>query len=121
MTDENRISGVVFVKWDGNQIDVIGDWSYRINPVKRTTELGSDKVHGYKELPQENFIEGEARDNKNLDLAVFQGITNATVTAKLANGKTIVLRNAWYASEGEVGTESANIKTRFEGMSGEEV
>ena len=40
---------------------------------------------------------------------------------ELANGKVVLLRDAWYAGEGNVGTEEANIQVRFEGLSGEEI
>lgn len=46
---------------------------------------------------------------------------NATVTLELANGKMIVLRNAWFASEGTVQTEEGTIALRFEGISAEEI
>jgi len=42
------------------------------------------------------------------------------VTLQVANGKTIVLRNAWFAGEGTVQTEEGNIAVRFEGLSATE-
>lgn len=121
MANENRISGRLFVKVDGTQYDAIGGFTYNINPVKRETELGADKPHGYKELPQVQFVEGEIRDASTLNVQAFFGITNSTMQLELANGKTILLRNAWYAGDGEIGTENANIQLRFEGLAGEEV
>lgn len=121
MANENRRSGTLYVDVDGTQLEVIGDWTYNINPVKRETLLGADKIHGYKETPKENFIEGEARDSMETNLAALQGVTNSTTRLQLANGKNIILRNAWYAADGDVGTEEANIQIRYEGLSGEEV
>jgi len=43
------------------------------------------------------------------------------VIAELANGKTVVLRSAWYAGEGKVNTAESEIDARFEGLSGEEI
>ena len=40
---------------------------------------------------------------------------------RCANGKTIMFREAWYAADGDVGTENANIQFSFEAMSAEEV
>ena len=39
---------------------------------------------------------------------------NVTVTLELIHGKTIVLANAWYAGEGTVTTEEAEIAVRWE-------
>jgi len=77
-------------------------------------------VHGYKGMPRVPFIEGEITDRGNLDLAAFQALTDATITLELANGKTVILRDAWYSADGDVGTEEANIQVRFEGLSAEE-
>ena len=121
MANENRISGTLFVDVDGTQLEVIGDWTYNIHPVKRETLPGANKIHGYKEMPKEVFVEGEARDGASLDLAALQGVTNSTIRLQLANGKNIVLRNAWYAADGDVTTEEAVIQIRYEGLSGEEV
>jgi len=121
MANENRRSGFLFVKVDGVQYDAKGEFTYRILKVKRESLVGPDQVHGYKELPQVNFIEGAITDGRTLDLEAFQNITNATVTLQLANGKTIVLREAWYCADGDVTTEEAEIQVRFEGKGGEEI
>lgn len=117
----NRRAGLLFVKVDGTQRDAKGEFTYRINPTKRDTILGPDKVHGFKELPQVNFIEGAITDKSDLDLVAFQQIDDATVTLQLANGKTIVLYNAWYCADGDVTTEEAEIQVRFEAERGEEI
>ena len=73
------------------------------------------------ESPQPAFIEGEIRDSVDLDVAQLADLDDTTITLELANGKTIVLRNAWYVAEGTVGTEQANVQIRFEGRSAEEL
>lgn len=117
----SRIAGVLFVKIDGTQRDVIGDFTYNLGQVKREMKVGPDKVHGHSEMPQVPFIEGEIRDASDLDVAALLNIINSTITLELANGKTIVLRQAVYAGDGDIGTEEANIQIRFEGLSAEEV
>jgi hypothetical protein len=72
-------------------------------------------VHGYKEVPQAAFIEGEITDRSTFDLDDLVTIVDATVTLELANGKVIVLRSAWFAGEGTGNTEEGNIAVRFEG------
>jgi hypothetical protein len=78
-------------------------------------------VHGFKETPQPPMIEGEITDRDSLDVAALVSIEDATVTLSLANGKVIVLRDAWFASEGTANTDEANIAVRFQGMSAEEI
>jgi hypothetical protein len=116
-----RRAGTLFLKINGAQYDVVGSYTYNLGQPKREGLVGHDQVHGFKEMPQIPFVEGEVRDYKELNLADFQNITDATVTLELANGKVIVLRNAWFAGDGNVGTEEANITVRFEGKSAEEV
>lgn len=117
----NRRSGIIFLKVSGVQYDAKGSFTYDIGSPKRDAIVGSDRVHGYKELPKVPYIEGEITDASTLDLSTFTQIDNATITLELANGKVVILRDAWYAGDGTVQTEEANVQVRFEGMSGEEI
>jgi len=122
MANENRRSGILFVKKDGALLDVKGNWTYNLGRPKRDAIVGADSVHGYKEMPQVAYVEGTITDKSTLDLeSDILNVTNATLTLELANGKTVVFRNAWFAGEGDVTTEEAEIAVRFEAMSAEEV
>ena len=121
MANENRRAGVISFKKNGELLDAKGNFTYNAGQPKRDAIVGPDRVHGYKELPQVPFIEGEITDEASLDLESFLNLTNETMTLELANGKTFILREAWYAGEGNVQTEEANIAVRFEGMSAEEI
>lgn len=116
-----RRAGILFVKIDGIQYDAKGSFNYNLGANKREGIVGADKVHGYKEMPQIPFIEGEFTDSQTLDLSKLLNVTSATITLELANGKIFVLREAWYAGDGNVGSEDGNIAVRFEGVQGEEV
>lgn len=116
-----RVGGIIFVKVNGNFVKAKGNWTYNIGSPKREAVVGSDNVHGYKELPQTPFIEGEITDAETLDLSDLTRTRDATLTLELANGKVFTLRDAWYASEGNVQTEDGNIAVRFEGLSADEV
>ena len=119
MADQRR-AGLIQVQINGEIHDAIGDFSYNLGGPKRTALVGSDRPHGFSEEPQVPFIEGEIRDRKSLDMRRLVELENATVTLTLANGKGVVLREAWYASEGTARTKEANLGVRFEGASGEE-
>ena len=117
----NRRAGVLFVKLDGIQYDAKGEFTYNLGAPKRDAIVGPDQIHGFKELPKVPFIEGAITDVSSLDVKAFQNIDDATVTLNLANGKTIVLQQAWYCADGDVTTEEAEIQLRFEGKFAEEI
>lgn len=121
MATPQRRAGIIFVQVDGQQFDAKGNWSYNLGLPKRDGIVGADRVHGFKETPQIPFIEGEITDRSDVDLAKLLAIEDATVTLELANGKVVVLRNAWHAGEGTAQTEEANVAVRFEGLSAEEI
>lgn len=116
-----RVGGIVFIKIDGELYQAKGEFTYNVNPVKRESVVGADGVHGFKEEPKPFFIEGAITDNDELDLEKLQSARDATVTLELANGKVIVLREAFYAADGDVTTSEGEIQARFEAISGEEV
>lgn len=116
-----RVGGIIFIKVDGGQLRAKGEFEYNIGQGKREAVVGSDGVHGYKEDPQVPFIQGAITDEASLDLKAVLNTKDATVTVDLANGKTIVLKDAWYAEEGTVKTGEGEIPVRFEGLDAEEI
>jgi Phage tail tube protein len=116
-----RKGGIIQVQVNGVLQDAKGAFTYNLGRPMRSAVVGADGVHGFTEKPQVAFIEGEVTDRGSLDLAALVTTEGATVTLILANGKTIVLRDSWYASEGTGNTEEGNIGVRFEGKSADEV
>ena len=110
----NRRAGVIYLKINGEMQDAKGGFTYNLGYPQREAIIGSDGVHGFKETPQVAFIEGAVTDRPDLKLADFARLDDGTVTLELANGKTIVLTEAWFAGEGAVTTEEAEIAVRFE-------
>jgi hypothetical protein len=117
----SRIAGYLSVQVNGEVYNAVGNFTFNIGSPKREMLVGPDRIHGYKEMPQVPFIEGEIRDSSELDLATLTTLKDATATLALANGKTIVLKDAVYVSDGNVQTEEANIQFRLEGTKAEEV
>lgn len=116
-----RIGGLIEFKANGQLYSAKGSWTYNLGKPKREMVVGSDAVHGHKELPQVPFIEGTITDRSDLSLPALLGLKEATVTLSLANGKVIVLRDAIFAGDGNVTTEEGEIEARFEGMSADEI
>jgi hypothetical protein len=116
-----RRGGLIQVQVDGEILEAKGSWSYNLGRPTRESIVGADAVHGYKETPTIPFIEGEITDRSDLDIASLSTVTDATVTLQLANGKMIVLRDAFAAGEWTGNTEEGNFPARFEGKGAEEI
>lgn len=118
-----RRAGIIFLKIDGEQYDAKGNFTYGMGKPTRESIIGADGFHGYKEMPQAAFIEGEITDSKDLDVDKLASVTDSTITLELANGKVVALRNAFITNKDGLSgqTEEGNIPIRFEGASAEEV
>jgi hypothetical protein len=116
-----RVGGIIHLKVDGAQYAAKGEFTYDLGVPKRDAVVGTDGVHGYKEEPKVAYIEGAMTDGIALDVKTICGIVDSTVTLEVANGKMIVLRNAWYAGDGAVKTGEGEMAVRFEGLSAAEI
>jgi len=116
-----RIAGIAFLKVDGSQYPLKGNFTVSPSSVERTGIAGQDYVHGYSELPRVPYIEGDVSLVPELSMENVENIVDATVTAELANGKNYVLRNAWCKSAFELQSHDGQVRIRFEGLSCDEV
>lgn len=116
-----RRGGTIYFKVGGKAYDAVGNFTFGLGTPKREGLAGPDGVHGFKEMAQVPFIEGEVRDRADLKLRDLFGAVDESVQLELATGKVIALRSAWYAGEGTGATEEGTIGVRFEGMGAEEV
>ena len=108
-----RVSGTVFFKINGVQRNAKGNFTYNRGSPKREPIIGPDTVHGYKEMPQVAMIEGEITDSPDISLEDLTNMEGETLTLELANGKTFVLSDAWYAADGNAQTEEGNLQILF--------
>ncbi len=114
-------AGKITLKTDGGVLDAKGSFTYNLGRDKLTAVVGADRVHGAYSQPQVPFIEGIITDGASVDLNAVLTARDITVTLDLDNGKTIVLRQAWFAGEGNVTTEQGEIAVRWEGISATEI
>lgn len=117
----NKRAGILYFKKGGTVLDAKGNFTYNLGRNKREMIIGADRVHGHKEMPQAPRIEGEITDKGDLDVAQILDTEDETLTLELRNGKTIVLKEAVYTGDGDIGTEEANIQVVFHGTSCEEI
>jgi len=115
-----RIGGLIEFKVNGQIFSAKGSFSYNLGEPKRETIVGSDGIHGHKELPQVAMIEGVVTDNSDLDLRALLRTKDSTITLKLANDKMITLKDAIFTADGNVTTEEGEIECRFEGFTADE-
>ena len=114
----NRIAGIANISVDGVTYLLSGEFTYSPADVERKTLTGQDQVHGYSEMPRAPFISGTLRDAVTFTVKDFNAMTDVTIHAELANGKTITGRNMWTVDAQEVKTTEGTFEVRFEGMNG---
>ena len=108
-----RVGGIIFVKVNGGLLQAKGEFSYNLGAFKRDAVMGPSDVHGFTEKAAIPFVEGAITDSDELDLKALLETRDATVTLGLANGKTILLSEAWQAGEGTGGSDEGEIEVRF--------
>lgn len=118
-----RRAGIVSFKINGQIYPVKGNIAYSLGKPTREAIVGHDRVHGFKELPTAAFCELEITDGSNISLDELADVTEATITIELANGKIVILRNAFAINPDglSVGTEEGNVSLRFEAEEAEEI
>lgn len=118
-----RRAGILQFKINGDVFDVKGSVTYGLGLNSREAILGHDGVHGFKELPTTPFCEMELTDAGTLSLSALGAVEDATLTLALANGKTVVFRNAFACNPDglSVTTEEGVISQRFEALSADEI
>jgi len=115
-----RIAGTAYITADGVQLALRGNLSVSISAYERTGIAGLDRVHGYEERPRVPFIECDVSLGNDTTIAQLSAITDATVVAKLANGRTYTLFDAWTKDAFELNAEQGMTRVRFEGLRGTE-
>jgi hypothetical protein len=115
------VAGTAYLKVDGNQYPLKGNFTISPSPVERTGIAGQDGVHGYQELPRVPSIEGDISLVAELSTEDIEAITDATVQADLINGHTYVLRNAWCKAAFDLNTGDGQTRVRFEGLACDEI
>lgn len=117
MSDFNR-AGIVRVSTNGQRIDVTnGGIRYGFGGVQLTEILGADNFHGFSGAVAPAYIEVTITDHKKLDVAALFDAQDATITAELFNGKTLVLSQASNTSDRTAQSSDGAITLRFVGTS----
>ena len=114
-TATKALAGTAYVSVDGQVIArLVGELTYSVSKVKRTTLGGMDGIHGFKEEPTAPFISGSFRDAFDVSLASINAMTDVTVTCELKNGKVIIGKSMWTVDVQEVKTTEGAFDIRWE-------
>ena len=117
-----RIAGRFTISCDGIGRYADGVFDYGGGFEKREEIMHSYGIVGYKSAPVAPFINGTLIDDGTFSLSDIAKMENSTITLDLANGKQIVLRNAFCTNdEGLKVNTDAKITVKFIGQSLEEV
>lgn len=114
----NRLAGTATLAVDGQTYMLRGDFEYKPSTVTRESISGMDSVHGYSEKPTPGHIACTISDSGGLTVGDLNDMTNVTVVAELANGKTIIGRNMWTVEDQTAKATDATIEIKWEGPQG---
>jgi hypothetical protein len=115
-----RVAGIAFLKADGVQYDLVGNFSVSPSMIERAMLVGQDGVHGFSEMPRAPYIEGDIRLVAGLTVAQLDAMTNATVTAELATGAVVTLQQACTTAAHVINTRDGIVHVRWEGVDASE-
>lgn len=93
------IAGTCFFRADGVQYALVGEFAYRNSGAQREAKDGADGFHGFKEKFMHGMIRAKLRNSASVPLNVLNDMVNTTITAELANGKTVIGRNMFRMGE----------------------
>lgn len=110
-----QIGGIVILTADGLVLNAKGSWTWNLGQAMRESVIGADRIHGRKEIPQVGKLEGIISYTEDLTLKVLLNLIDATITMVLGNGHTFILRDAFFAGEGDGTTEDGEIAVIFNG------
>lgn len=122
MSRTKPIGGYAEVRVNGDAMLFRGDMTFNFQTQIKDGVVGRDgRHHGFTVKPNVPFIEGDYTFDGKYTTAQLEAIVDATVTARLADGRVLVLRGAYIAGEMPVNVDEAKGKIRFEGEAGEEL
>jgi hypothetical protein len=117
-SNTNRLAGTAYLSVDGQTYMLRGDFEYSPSVVTRETAVGMDSVHGYIEKPIQPHISCTLSDSGGLSIAALNAMSNVTVVAELANGKTIIGRNMWTVDAQAGKATDGTVEVKWEGPQG---
>ncbi len=108
----------MYVKIDGEQLEVSGGFECPGMMLKREAVMSLNGVVGYKETAIKPYVKMTAIFVPEFPLATLQNNTDMTLTVELANGKVYTLSGAWVENEAPAKGDDGTIELEFTGKKG---
>ncbi len=113
-----RLAGVISWAIDGDAWDVVGPLEYQPTDVTVEDMKGQSGVEGYSEMPQVGIISVKLRDRGDETVQSLAAKRNATISATLANGKSVYGAGMWRSGEPpRVNSQDGTFDIEFHGPS----
>lgn len=113
-----RLAGVVYLKVNGEMIDLEGTVTINPGEIVREAIVSSTGVIGYTETPKSPSIEYTGYLTK-AQLKALYADTDITATAELANGTVFVLSGAFVSGEPALDAQAGTTNVTLSGVHGE--
>lgn len=110
-----KLGGIITLKIDSELIRAKGEFEYNLGIPKNEAVQGTDGLpHGYTEAGQIPMIKGSITITPTMKTEKILKTKDATVTLDLNNGKTIVGRNMWISTDGNVKAKDGEMEVLFQ-------
>jgi tail tube protein len=109
-------AGVVFVKINGLQYQLAGDWEIQPNVTENEWVANQDLSQSLIQKGVTPYMSGKIRDSGGLSVQQLQAIVGVTLTAELNNGKVYTLQQAATWGEVKLDTMKGEIAAKFGGV-----
>ena len=114
------VAGTLELTLNGEVFNAFGEFTLNDGQPLREGIVGSDlRVHGYTEEGQIPRIDGALTLRPDQDPAAIKNTRDATAIVRFGDGRGFVLREAFYAGEGDFTTSQHQLQFRFQGADAE--
>lgn len=110
----SKLAGPVAFSVDGVNYDVVDSLTYSTGGWRREELLSLSGPKGeFREVPYHGRITANIRDHRDSSLADWQAMSNVTVIARLANGKTVSGSGLFVLDAIEINAADATFSVTF--------
>lgn len=113
-----RIAGIVYVKVDGRQLEILGGVEAPLNEMTREMQSGPNGPVGHSEKVRVPFLKVDAGYTADFPLDILRNRTDLTLTAEWPNGKVYTLSDAMLVGDADVKSDDGSAGLEFNGLQG---
>lgn len=120
MANRNRVLGQVTIEIDGERMPTSGESTLQIGGPQREGVPGDYDAGSFMERTVNSRCVVSLLHKDGLSVAAMRAIDNATLIFKGDNGKTWLIRGAYFAEAGDIG-QDGKVSVTFDGQPAEEL